>query len=35
VDGKEWQTDPLAESYEHDGFGHQNAVVEIASPEQA
>lgn len=36
VDGKEWQTDPLAEAYEHDGFGHQNAVVEIASsPEQA
>lgn len=35
VDGKQWQTDPLAEAYEHDGFGHQNAVVEIASPEQA
>lgn len=35
VDGQKWQTDPLAESYEHDGFGNENAVVEIPSPEQA
>lgn len=35
VDGQKWQTDPLAEAYEHDGFGHQNAVVEVPFPEQA
>jgi hypothetical protein len=35
VDGQTWQTDPLAESYEQDGFGHQNAVVEIEGPERA
>ena len=35
LDGRKWQTDPLAESYEHDGFGYQNAVVDIPSPEQA
>jgi hypothetical protein len=35
VDGKSWQTDPLAESYEQDGFGYQNAVVDVPGPEQA
>jgi 1,4-alpha-glucan branching enzyme len=34
VDGKQWQTDPLAESHEQDGFGNKNAVVEVGPPER-
>lgn len=31
VDGSEWVTDPGAERYVDDGFGHRNAVVTITS----
>ena len=29
IDGKEWQTDPLASEVSQDGFGQQNAVIEV------
>ncbi len=29
IDGKEWQTDPLASEVSQDGFGQQNAVLEV------
>ncbi|MFH0811043.1 MAG: hypothetical protein V2A77_11355 [Pseudomonadota bacterium] len=34
VDDRRWQTDPMAESYEHDGFGSRNAVVEVQRGER-
>jgi hypothetical protein len=35
VDGQQWETDPLAESYEQDGFGMRNAIVDVQAAEQA
>jgi hypothetical protein len=32
VDGATWTTDPHAEAYRDDGFGNQNAIVDIAEP---
>ncbi len=29
VDGKRWETDPLAEEHHRDGFGHENAVLDL------
>ena len=29
VDGKDWQTDPLASEVSQDGFGQQNAVLDV------
>lgn len=29
IDGKEWQTDPLASEVSQDGFGQQNAVLDV------
>ena len=29
VDGQEWITDPQATFYRPDGFGHQNAVIDV------
>jgi hypothetical protein len=33
VDGAEWVTDPVAESYVDDGFGMKNALLAVATPE--
>lgn len=32
IDGSRWVTDPNAQRYSDDGFGHRNAVLAIASP---
>lgn len=32
VDGERWMTDPRAERYSRDGFGHRNAVLTVALP---
>ncbi len=32
VDGSTWVTDPYADRYEEDGYGHRNAVLAIAGP---
>jgi hypothetical protein len=32
VDGEEWVTDPVAESYVDDGFGMRNALLAVAPP---
>ena len=29
VDGEQWVTDPLAETFRSDGFGHMNAVMNL------
>lgn len=29
VDGNRWETDPLAEEHHRDGFGHENAVIDL------
>lgn len=29
VDGKEWRTDPKAAAHRPDGFGHENALIEL------
>lgn len=31
IDGTEWQTDPLADRYQDDGFGNRNAILAVAS----
>lgn len=31
IDGTQWLTDPQAERYKEDGFGHRNAVLAITS----
>jgi hypothetical protein len=31
IDGTEWQTDPLADRYQDDGFGNRNAVLAVAA----
>lgn len=35
VDGERWITDPRAERYARDGFGHRNAVLTVAAPSNA
>lgn len=32
IDGTQWITDPNAERYEEDGYGHRNAVLAVAPP---
>lgn len=32
VDGRQWVTDPNAQRYASDGFGHRNAVLAVARP---
>lgn len=32
VDGRQWVTDPSAQRYASDGFGHRNAVLAVARP---
>lgn len=29
IDGEKWKTDPLANRYKEDGFGHRNAVISL------
>ena len=31
IDGTQWMTDPLAERFKEDGFGHRNSVLAITS----
>ncbi len=35
VDGERWVTDPAAEAYRDDGFGHRNAVIRVDDPPQS
>lgn len=34
VDGEQWVTDPGAEAYRDDGFGHRNAVIRVEEVRQ-
>lgn len=29
IDGEKWKTDPLANRYKEDGFGHRNAIISL------
>ena len=31
IDGTQWQTDPLADRYQDDGFGNRNAILAVAA----